>query len=59
MQSYLTACLDLLDESLIGPADPKHTWVVSNEPASGMVGTLDGLSAEQASRAPTPTDSSP
>jgi len=54
MQPYLTACLDLLDESLIGPADPQHTWVVSNEPASGLVGTLDTLSAEQASRAPTP-----
>ena len=55
MQPYLTACLDLLDESLIGPADPQHTWVVSNEPASGLVGTLDTLSAEQASRAPTPS----
>ena len=54
MQPYITACLDLLDESLAGPADPKHTWVVSNEPASGLIGTLDALSAEAASRPPTP-----
>ena len=54
MQPFITACLDLLDESLAGPADPKHTWVVSNELASGLVGTLDALSAEQASREPVP-----
>jgi hypothetical protein len=54
MQPFVAACLDLLDESLTGPADPKRTWVVSNEPASGLIGTLDALSAEQASRAPTP-----
>jgi len=54
MQPYITACLDLLDESLAGPADPKHTWVVSNESASGLIGTLDALTAEAASRPPTP-----
>src|SRR4051794_29838201 len=54
MQPYVTACLDLLDESLTGPADPKRTWVVSNEPDSGLIRPLDALPAEGASRPPTP-----
>ena len=54
MQPFTRACLDLLDESLTGPADPHRTWIVSNEPASGFLGTLDQLSAEDASRAPVP-----
>ena len=54
MESYVRASLDLLDESLTGPADPHRTWVVSSEPASGLLGTLDALSAEDASRPPVP-----
>ena len=54
MPPFVRASLDLLDESLTGPADPHRTWVVSSEPASGLLGTLDALSAEDASRAPVP-----
>jgi hypothetical protein len=54
MESFVRASLDLLDESLTGPADPHRTWIVSNEPSSGFLGTLDQLSAEDASRAPVP-----
>jgi len=54
MPPFIRASLALLDESLTGPADPHRTWVVSSEPASGLLGTLDALSAEDASRAPVP-----
>jgi hypothetical protein len=40
----------LLDEILLGPADPSQTWVVSNRPGSGVVGTLRALSAAEARR---------
>ena len=35
-----TPAAELLFELIDGPADPKQTWVVSNEPASGILGTL-------------------
>jgi hypothetical protein len=54
MPPFVRASLDLLDESLTGPADPHRTWIVSSEPASSLLGTLDALSAEDASRAPVP-----
>jgi hypothetical protein len=47
------AAVELLSELLIGP-DPKWTWIVSNEPNSGVLGVLDNLSAEQASTPPAP-----
>ena len=47
-----TPAAELLFELIDGPADPKRTWVVSNESASGVLGTLQRFSAEQASRAP-------
>jgi hypothetical protein len=43
---------ELLFELIDGPADPKLTWIVSNEPNSGVLGTLERFTAEQASRAP-------
>jgi hypothetical protein len=43
---------ELLFELIDGPADPKQTWVVSNEPNSGLLGTLAKFTAEQASRPP-------
>ena len=42
----------LLFEIIDGPADPKQTWVVSVEPASGVLGTLAKLTAAQASASP-------
>src|SRR4051812_43697533 len=50
--SINTPAAELLFELIDGPADPKLTWVVSNEPNAGILGTLDRFSAEQASRAP-------
>jgi hypothetical protein len=47
-----TPAAALLFELIDGPADPQLTWIVSNEPASGILGTLRRFSAEQASRAP-------
>lgn len=44
----------LLFEIIDGPADQKPTWVVSTEPASGVLGTLARFSAEQASASPAP-----
>ena len=52
--AFIQGCLDLLDEAFAGPADPGRTWVVSNEPHSGLLGTIDAVSAEEASRPPTP-----
>jgi hypothetical protein len=43
---------ELLFELIDGPADAKQTWIVSVEPASGVLGTLRRFTAEQASRAP-------
>src|SRR5687768_5091039 len=54
MLPFVTATLALLDKTLTSPANPKVSTVVSNEPASGLLGTLDPLSAEDASRPPSP-----
>ncbi len=54
-QSTATASvLDLLEEAFEGPRDPRSTWFVSNAPDSGIFGTLDALSPQDASRAPGP-----
>jgi hypothetical protein len=41
--------LELLSEAYTGP-NHAHTWFIGNEPGSGLFGTLEGLSAEDASR---------
>ena len=51
--TFNSAAVELLNELLIGP-DPKWTWIVSTEPNAGVLGVLDGLSAEQASTPPGP-----
>ena len=48
----------LLGEIYEGPEDPSGTWVVDNLPKSGILGTLEELTAEQASRIPIPGKSS-
>jgi hypothetical protein len=50
-QTVLRAVLPILSEALAGPADPRSTHVVDNVPDRGVFGTLDGLTAEQASMA--------
>ena len=48
--------LELFKEAYTGPNGP-NTWFIDNRPGSGLFGTLDGVSAEDASRL-TPTGSS-
>jgi hypothetical protein len=43
---------ELFTEAFEGAADPRTTWFVSNAPGAGIFGTLAGLSAQDASRAP-------
>jgi hypothetical protein len=49
---FVKALGDLLEEGHVGAPDPKSTWMTSNEPDSGFLGTLSGISAEVASRVP-------
>ncbi len=41
--------LTLMDEGYEGPVDPRMTWFADNEKASGLLGTLEALSAAEAS----------
>ena len=47
---------ELFEEALSGPPEPNRTRFVDNEPSSGFIGVLGGLSAEEASRAILPPD---
>jgi hypothetical protein len=40
----------LLTEAYAGPPDPSSTWFIDNEPDSGILGTLAGVSAAEASQ---------
>src|SRR5688572_28542461 len=51
--NFNEAAVELMTELIVGP-DPKWTWIVSNEPNAGVLGVLNGLSAEQASTPPAP-----
>ncbi len=53
-ERFVEAVEVLLEEIHVGPPDPRITWVTSNEPGSGVLGTLDGVPAEVASRPPGP-----
>jgi MoxR-like ATPase len=48
-ETVLRAVLPVLSEAFAGPADPRSTHFVNNLPDCGLFGTLDGLTAEQAS----------
>lgn len=48
-ETVLRAVLPILSEAFAGPADPRSTHFVNNEPDCGLFGTLDALTAEQAS----------
>lgn len=39
----------LFSEAYAGPADPKSTWFIDNEPDSGILGIIAGVSAAEAS----------
>jgi hypothetical protein len=53
-ESFLEAIAMLLEEVHVGPPDPRATWITSNRPSSGFLGTLDTLPAGVASQAPAP-----
>ena len=48
-ETVLRAVLPILSEAFAGPADPRSTHFVDNEPDCGLFGTLDALTAEEAS----------
>jgi hypothetical protein len=48
----LGSVVELLAEAFEGPRDPNITWFVSNQPGSGVFGTLDAMTPQEASRAP-------
>jgi hypothetical protein len=39
----------LLTEAYAGPPDPSNTWFIDNEANSGILGLLEGISAQEAS----------
>jgi hypothetical protein len=50
-KSVLTkAALSLYDEGYLGYPEPKGTWFTDNEPKCGLIGTIEGLGAADASR---------
>jgi len=48
-ETVLRAVLPILSEAFAGPADPRSTHFVNNQPDCGLFGTLDALTAEEAS----------
>ncbi len=46
----------LITEAYEGPENPKMTWFVDNEAGSGILGTMEKLSGEEASRPLAPGD---
>jgi hypothetical protein len=48
--TFKEALLELFSEAYTGP-NHAYTWFIDNAPGSGLFGTLDALSAEEASRA--------
>jgi hypothetical protein len=49
----IRSIVDLLIEAYAGPPNPAETWFIDNEPDSGILGILAGVSAAEAS---TPVD---
>jgi hypothetical protein len=43
------AIIELLTEAYDGPPNPASTWFIDNEPDSGILGALKGVTAEEAS----------
>ncbi len=50
VKMFVESLLTLFDEGYVGPADSKGTWFVDNEPDCGFLGTVEKLSAKDASR---------
>lgn len=50
------AALSLFEEAYVGPPDPRTTWFVDNEPRAGIIGTLEGIGAEEGAKPVAPPD---
>ncbi len=47
--TVIQSIVDLLTEAYAGPPNPSSTWFIDNEPDSGILGLLAGVSASEAS----------
>ncbi len=50
MKMVVQSLLVLMDETYVGPVDPRGTWIISNEPDSGLLKTLEKVTASDASK---------
>ncbi len=48
-QALITSIVTLFSEAYAGPADPRSTWFIDNEPDSGILGVISKVTAEEAS----------
>jgi hypothetical protein len=48
-KEVLQSIITLFSEAYAGPPDPSSTWFIDNEPDSGILGIIDGVSAPEAS----------
>jgi hypothetical protein len=48
--TLIDSIVTLLTEAYAGSPDPRSTWFIDNEPDSGLLGLLGGVSAAEASR---------
>jgi hypothetical protein len=53
-EAFVEVITSLLEEVHVRPADPHATWITSNRPGSGFLGTLDTMTASVASQPPAP-----
>jgi hypothetical protein len=51
-ESFVEVIALLLEEVHVGPQNPRATWITSNRPGSGFLGTLDAIPASRASQPP-------
>ncbi|HHY89060.1 MAG TPA: hypothetical protein GYA06_09095 [Chloroflexi bacterium] len=49
LPDLLQSLLTLLEEAYPGPPDPGATWFIDNEPDAGILGTIKGVTAAEAS----------
>jgi hypothetical protein len=48
-EDVLQSIIILFSEAYAGPSDPSSTWFIDNEPDSGILGIIAGVSAAEAS----------
>lgn len=47
--TVIQSILTLFSEAYAGPPDPRSTWFIDNEPDSGILGLIKGVTAKEAS----------